>query len=169
MAESNATQTPLEAFSETYDVLIHGIKATSDRAHRLSTALIEDAQQGQRERLQMAKTWAERPLDLASFSSSLVETVTRSQGRSFEFASRWVGELAEAQREFGDGLRRVLTANRSVATATAGAARDLVNRAREGPQSTRPSVTPGGARAATRERTEIPEKRPSDGETASAI
>jgi hypothetical protein len=116
MAESNATGMPLDAFSETYDVFIQGIKATSDRAHRLSTALIEDAQQGQREGLQLAKKWIEKPVDFPSLSSTLLETVTRSQGRAFEFASQWLGELAEAQREFGDGLRGVLAANRSAAT-----------------------------------------------------
>ncbi len=169
MADSEATQTPVDALSETYDVLIQGLKATSDRTYRLSTALIEDAQQSQRERLQLAKRWAERPLDLPNISASLVDTVAMSQGRALEFASLWIGELAEAQREFGEGLRRVLTANRSAATATAGAARELVGRAREGLQSARPSVTPGGARPAAGEHAQIPEKRPTDGETASAI
>ncbi len=174
MAESRATGTPLDAFSETYDVLIQGIKATSDRTHRLSTALIEDAQQDQRERLQLAKRWVERPFDLPNLSASLVETVTRSQGRALAFASHGLLELADAQREFGEGFRRVMAANQDASRATVDAARNLVSRATDEPRSARPSAEAGADRATAGERKQIPdrrlpEKRPSERETTPGL
>ncbi len=100
MAESNATQTPLDALSETYDVLIQGIRATNDRAHRLSTALIEDAKRGQRERLQLTKRLGRasarpRKLFIARRNS---DTVTRSRIRVREPVGRRAGRGAERVR-----------------------------------------------------------------------
>jgi hypothetical protein len=131
MAGNEATAKFIEALNESSDAVIDAIRAANDRGHRLSTAFIEQAQESQREAVELTRKWLAAPLDVPGFYSSVVETVTKSQGRALDATRQWFGDLAEVQKETRDVLQRVIKANRIAGEATADAARGLFNRASE--------------------------------------
>lgn len=144
MAGNDASEKFYAAINEGYDALIDAVRAANDRGHRVSTALIEDAQRGQREAAELAKKWAEAPLDVVGFSGSLIDTTTKAQSRSIEAARQWFGEMAEAQQETRQALQRVLTASRSAGEASVSGARGFFDRTSEAVQA---AVQPSEAKA----------------------
>ena len=135
MAGNDATGKFFEALNESSDALIDAVRAANDRGHRVSTALIESAQEGQREAVELAKKWMGAPFDIAGLYSTLVESATRAQGRTLDVTRQWFGELADAQKETREILQRVVTANRAANEATADVARGVFSRASEAVQS----------------------------------
>ena len=144
MAGNDATVKFFGAMNEGYDAFIDTIRAANDRGHRMSTALIEDVQRGQREAVELATKWAEAPLDLASLSSSIADASTKAQNRSLEVTRLLFGEMAEAQEESREVFQRVVNANRSVGEAAIGVARGFFTRASEAVQSATQSPAPTG-------------------------
>jgi hypothetical protein len=135
MAGNDAAGKFFEALNESSDALIDAVRAANDRGHRVSTALIESAQEGQREAVELARKWIGAPFDMAGFYSTLVESATKAQGRALDVTRQWFGELADAQKETREILQRVVTANRAANEATADVARGVFNRASEAVQS----------------------------------
>jgi phage-related tail protein len=145
MAGNDATAKFFGAMNEGYDAFIDTIRAANDRGHRMSTALIEDVQRGQREAVELATKWAEAPFDLASLSSSIADASTKAQNRSLEVTRQLFGEMAEAQDESREVFQRVVNANRSAGEAAVGVARGFFTRASEAVQSaTQSTPTTGG-------------------------
>ena len=144
MAGTDASEKFYAAINEGYDALVDAVRAVNDRGHRISTALIEDAQRGQRETADLAKKWVEAPLDFVGFSGSLIDTTTKAQSRSIEAARQWFGEMAEAQQETRQALQRVLTASRSAGEASVIGARGIFDRTSDAVQS---AVQPTAAKA----------------------
>jgi hypothetical protein len=136
MAGNDAAGKFFEALNESSDALIDAIRAANDRGHRVSTAVIESAQEGQREAVELAKKWIGAPFDIAGFYSTLIESATRAQGRALEVTRQWFGELADAQKETREILQRVVKANRAANEASADVARGVFSRATETVQST---------------------------------
>jgi hypothetical protein len=136
MAGNDAAGKFFEALNESADALIDAIRAANDRGHRVSTAVIESAQEGQREAVDLAKKWIGAPFDVAGFYSTLVESATRAQGRTLDVTRQWFGELADAQKETREILQRVAKANRAANEASADVARGVFSRATEAVQST---------------------------------
>ncbi len=145
MAGNDATVKFFSAMNEGYDAFIDTIRAANDRGHRMSTALIEDVQRGQREAVELATKWAEAPLDLASLSSSLADASTKAQNRSLEVTRQLFGEMAEAQEKSREVFQRVVNANRSAGEAAIGVARGFFTRASEAVQSAAQSTAATGA------------------------
>lgn len=135
MAGNDAADKLFEAWNESADALVDAIRAANDRGHRVSAALIEQAQEGQRETVELAKKWIAAPFDLMGFYSALVESTTKAQGRALEVTRQWFGEMADAQKETRQLLQRMMTANRSAGEATVEAARGMLTRASEATQS----------------------------------
>ena len=148
MAGNDAAKKFFDALNDNYDALIDSVRAANDRGHRVSTTLIEEAQEGQREAVKLAKSWAESPLDFLNFYNSLIEATTNAQGRTLEATRHWFGELSDSQKETRDVLQRMLNANRA---AGAELARGLVSRASEAVQSASQAATDGNGRRTTRE------------------
>ena len=136
MAENNGAAKFFDAMNESYDALIDGIRATNERGHRISAALIEDTQRGQREVVELAKKWADAPLDLIGFYSSVLEATTKAQTRALEVTRQWVGEMTEAQKETRDVLQRIVSANRNAGEAAVDLSRGIFSRTSEAMQST---------------------------------
>jgi len=111
MAGNDATSKFFEALNDSSDALIDAVRAANDRGHRVSTALIQSAQEGQREAVELTRKWLTAPLDIAGFYSSLIESATRTQGRTLDITRQWFGEMADAQKETREILQRVVTAN----------------------------------------------------------
>ena len=152
MASSEASTKLFDALNEGYDALIDAVRAANDRGHRVSTALLEDAQRGQREAVDLAKKWAEAPFDLVGFYSSVVDVSSKAQGRSLEVARQWFGEMADAQQETREVLQRMIRANRSAGEAAVKVARGFFTRASEAVQSaSQASTAPSGDGRRTRE------------------
>ena len=147
MAGNEATKKFFEALNESSDALIDAIRAASDRGHRFTTAMIEEAQEGQRETVELARKWAAAPTDVSGFYSSLLEGATKAQGRALDITRQWFGELAEMQKESREIFQRVFSANRTAGEATADMARGIFTRASESIQT----VTNGDGRRAPRE------------------
>ncbi len=135
MAGNDATSKFFEALNESSDAFIDAVRAANNRTHRVSTALIESAQEGQREAVELAEKWLGAPFDVAGFYSAVIESATRAQGRALEVTRQWFGELADAQKETREIMQRVVKANRSANEAGADVARGVFSRAREAAQS----------------------------------
>jgi hypothetical protein len=136
MAGNDAAGKFFEALNESSDALIDAIRAANDRGHRVSTAVIESAQEGQREAVEFAKKWIGAPFDLAGLYTTLIESATRAQGRALDVTRQWFGELADAQKETREIIQRVAKANRAANEASADVARGVFSRATEAVQST---------------------------------
>jgi hypothetical protein len=152
MAGNDAATKFFEAINETSDAVIDAVRAANDRGHRVSAAFIEQAQENQREAVELAKKFIAAPLDIPGFYSSLVENATKAQGRALDATRQWFGELAEAQKESREIVQRVVKANRTAGEATIDTARGLFNRATETIQS---NTGNGDGRRAQRTTTEI--------------
>jgi hypothetical protein len=135
MAGNDAATKFFEAINETSDAVIDAIRAANDRGHRVSAAFIEQAQENQREAVELAKKFIAAPLDIPGLYSSMVENTTKAQGRALDATRQWFGELAEAQKETREIFQRVAKANRTASEATVETARGLFNRASETLQS----------------------------------
>jgi len=147
MAGNDATGTLLEAWNETTDAVIDSIRATNDRSHRIATAVIEEAQEGQRELAELTRRWASAPFDLPGFYSAVMENASKAQGRTSEVARQWFAEMSEAQKETRELLQRVLQANRTIGEATAEFARGIYGQANQAIQSATTAADGNGRRA----------------------
>lgn len=143
MAGNDATGRFFEALNESSDAVIDGVRAANNRGHRVSTAFIESAQEGQREAMELAKKWISAPLDIAGLYSHVIENATRSQSRALEVTRQWLGEMADAQKETREVLQRVVRANRTANEATVDLARGAFSRATTAAQSV---TAPGDGR-----------------------
>jgi len=147
MAGDDAASKLYEAINEGSDAIIDATRAANDRVHRFSTALIEQAQESQREAVDMTRKWIEAPLDFIGLLSSMTEATTKAQGRALDATRQWFGEMADAQKETRDLIQKVVSANRHASEATVDLVRGLFSRATEAVQS----ATDGNGRRATRE------------------
>ena len=152
MAGNDAAQKFFEAMNESSDALIDGVRAASDRGHRLSAALIEQAQEGQREAAEFARKWANAPFDFSGLFSSLVDSTTKAQGRVVEGARQWFNEMGEVQKETREIVQRVIDANRKANEAGVEVVRGMFSRAGEAVQS----ITDGNGRTAREKGRETP-------------
>ena len=147
MAGNDAAGKIFEAINASSDAFIDVVRAANDRGHRVSTAFIEAAQEGQREAVELAKKWSASPFDLFGIYSAMVEATTKGQSRALEVTRQWFGEMADAQKETRQLAERVMNANRTASEASIELARGAFTRATEAVQS----ATEGNGRKMTRE------------------
>ncbi len=131
MPQPTAIDKLFGAVDDAYDVLLDSLKAGVDRGHRVSRGLIEQAQTGQRDALELALSVAKSPTDLARTSGALVETLTKTQGRVLDTSRQWLDEALDSQQEGREALRRLIVANRQAGEAVIETSRGLFGRARE--------------------------------------
>lgn len=146
MAANEPTAKLFDAINESSDAMIDAIRAANDRGHRFSTAVIEQAQESQREAVELTRKWADAPLDFLGFLSSVTETTTKAQGRALDATRQWFGEIADAQKESRDVIQRIANANRAASEATVELTRGIFTRANEAVQS----ATAGNGRKAVK-------------------
>ena len=146
MAANEATAKLFDAMNESSDAIIDAVRAANDRGHRFSTALIEQAQESQREAVELTRKWIDAPLDFLGLLSSMTETTTKAQGRALDATRQWFGEIADAQKESRDVIQRMVNANRAAGEATVELTRGIFTRANEAVQS----ATVGNGRKAVK-------------------
>jgi hypothetical protein len=120
-----------DAVDDAYDILLDTLKAGVDRGHRVSRTLIDQAQAGQREALELAQQVAKAPTNISGASSAVVQTFTKTQGRVLELSRQWLDEAMDTQQEGREALRRLIEANRRAGEAVIESSRGAVGRAQE--------------------------------------
>lgn len=129
MANDEATNKYYEALNETSDAVIDAIRAANNRGHRFTTALIEQAQENQRDAAEITKKWAAAPFDMIGLMSSITESTTKAQGRALDATRQLFSEISDAQKESRDVMQRVIAANRTAGEASVDIARGAFSRA----------------------------------------
>src|SRR3989304_6338350 len=82
MAQQSSVDKFFDAVDNAYDVVLDTLKAGADRGYRASKGLIEQAQTGQHEALQLAQSVAKSPTNVAGATGAVVQTLTKTQGRA---------------------------------------------------------------------------------------
>ncbi len=129
MANMDAASKYYEALNETSDAVIDAIRAANDRGHRFTTAIIEQAQESQREAVELTRKWAESPFDFIGLLSSVTESNTKAQGRALDATRQFFGELSDVQKETRNVVQKVINANRTAGEASVEIARGAFSRA----------------------------------------
>ena len=117
------------AVTDSYDALLDALRSANDRGYRVSRKLIDEAERGQREAIELTRRLATSPRDVAGFYSTAVRSVTETQGRVLDLSRQLIDEVSDSQREGRDVLRRVIESNREAGQAAIEATRDAVSRA----------------------------------------
>jgi hypothetical protein len=154
------------AVDDAYDIILDTLRAGVDRRYRVSKGLIEQAQAGQQQVVELASTIAKSPTDLASSSAAVVQTLTKTQGRVLELSRQWLDEAMDTRQEGREALRRLIDANRQAGQAVIESSRGLAGQAQE---RARQIVRPrrGGNSAKAAEGEARPRRKARAGETKS--
>lgn len=145
------------AVNDSYDALLDAVRSANDRGYRVSRRLIDEAERGQHEAIELTRRLTTSPRDVAGFYSSALRSVTETQGRVLDLTRQLVDEVSDSQREGRETFRRVVESNRQAGQAAVEATRDAVSRAGSAVENVsgrvRKRVSPNGA-------TEEEEKKP---------
>lgn len=117
------------AVNDSYDALIDALRSANDRGYRVSRKLIDEAERGQRDAVDLTRKLATSPRDVVGFYSSAVRSVTDAQGRVLDLTRQLIDEVTDSQREGRDVIRRVIEANRDAGQAAIEATRETVGQA----------------------------------------
>src|SRR3989337_4433688 len=86
MAQQSSVDKFLDAGDSAYDVVLDTLKAGVDRGYRVSKGLIEQAQTGQHEALELAQSVAKAPTNVGVATGAVVPTLTKTQARVLEIS-----------------------------------------------------------------------------------
>jgi DNA anti-recombination protein RmuC len=150
MAKNTAADKYFEALTESYDAIIEAIKAGNERGFRVSNNLLAEAQRGQREAVDLGKTFASDPTDVGGFYRAMMESSTKAQGRALELARQMFDELSESRSESREVIEKVVKAQRAAGEAAVEATRDLVSTTAERVRTGVTRVTTGAAEATSK-------------------
>src|SRR5262245_50293440 len=120
-----------DALTESYDAIIDAIKLGNERGFRLSNNLLAEAQKGQREAVDLGKRFADDPTDISAFYRAAMESATKAQGRTLEFARQVFDEVSQAGGETREAVEKVFTSQRAAGEAAIEAVRDVASTAGE--------------------------------------
>ena len=148
MAQNTAADKYFEALTESYDAIIEAIKAGNERGFRVSNNLLAEAQRGQREAVELGRTFASDPTDIGGFYRAMMESTTKAQGRALELARQMFDELSESRTESREVIEKVVKAQRAAGVAAVEATRDLVSTTAERVRTGVTRVTTGVAEQA---------------------
>jgi hypothetical protein len=116
-----------DALTESYDAIIDAIKLGNERGFRLSNNLLAEAQKGQREAVELGKKFADDPTDISAFYRAAMESATKAQGRTLEFARQVFDEVSQAGGETREVVEKVFTSQRAAGEAAIEAVRDVAS------------------------------------------
>jgi DNA anti-recombination protein RmuC len=129
--QKTAVDKYFDALTESYDAIIEAIKMGNERGYRISNNLLAEAQKGQREAVELGKKLADDPTDVAGAYRAMMESATKAQGRTLEFARQVFDELSQSRDETRQVWEKVFAAQRSAGEAAVEAARDVASTASE--------------------------------------
>lgn len=144
MVANETTAKLFDAVNETSDALIDATRAANDRGHRFTTSAIEQAQESQRDAVELTRKWLDAPLDFLGLLGLMTESTTKAQGRALEATRLFFSEMGDAQKEARDMIQRMVSANRTAGEASVELTRNIFTRANDAVQS----ATAGNGRKA---------------------
>ena len=150
MAEATASDRIYTALAEGTTAVMGRMKSGNERAFRIANTLLEEVERGQKEALQLGRSFVERPTDLAGYSATLVEKSGEVQERAFELTRQLVDEFATASRETREVTRRVAQANLNAGRAALDAFRGLFTWTRGAFETALPGRVPSSPQPAPR-------------------
>ena len=125
MAKNTAADKYFEALTESYDAIIEAIKAGNERGFRVSNNLLAEAQRGQREAVELGRTFAADPTDVGGFYRTMMESTTKAQGRALELTRQMFDEMSDSRNEGREVIEKIVKANRAAGEAAVEAVRDV--------------------------------------------
>ena len=131
MPQTSSIDKFFNAVDNAYDVVLDTMKAGADRGYRVSKGVIDQAEQGQRQALELAHAVAKSPTDVGKASGAVMETLTKTQGRVLDISRQWLDEALDSQQERREAMRRWIDANRQAGEAVIEASRGVFGRAQE--------------------------------------
>ena len=148
MAQNTAADKYFEALTDSYDAIIEAIKASNERGFRVSNNLLAEAQRGQREAVELGRTFASDPTDIGGFYRAMMESTTKAQGRALELARQMFDELSESRTEGREVIEKIVKSQRAAGEAAVEATRDLVSTTAERVRTGVARVTTGATEQA---------------------
>jgi DNA anti-recombination protein RmuC len=148
MAQNTAADKYFEALTESYDAIIEAIRAGNERGFRVSNNLLAEAQRGQREAVELGRTFASDPTDIGGFYRAMMESTTKAQGRALELARQMFDELSESRTESREVIEKIVKSQRAAGEAAVEATRDLVSTTAERVRTGVARVTTGATEQA---------------------
>ena len=152
MAEATTADKLFDALTESSTAIIQRLKTGSERSFRVGSTVLEEIERGQRDALELGRTFAKQPLDLAGFAAVLFAKAGEAQERAFELTRQSVDEFATASRETRETVRRVAQANMDGGRAAVDGARGLFSWSRSAIEANLPGRVSAPAPAPARPR-----------------
>lgn len=119
-----------DATNEYFDALFAAIKATEERGHKISVAVIDEAQKEQKEFLEVGRQWVDAPTHLTENLTAMLEAQTRAQERALDIIKDTFGGAGDYRADMQDAVQRMIKANAEAGRATVQVARDAYTRVR---------------------------------------
>ncbi len=96
----------LETIIERQEARFDMIKSINERYYRFVRSVVEATRQGAHDWTNVGRGWAERPTDVVSLYESASEVLANDQARRIALWQEMLDDLAEAQREGREVVRR---------------------------------------------------------------
>ena len=130
----------VDALTESSTAVMDRVKAATERAHRVTTALVSEAERAQQDALDLTRKVIQDPADIVGNSGFAYQKAIGAQERVFEFARNALEEVVTANRETRTAAERVLRANFDASRPAVEQAREFITRTGE---ALRPSFLRG--------------------------
>lgn len=124
MAEANGpVQKYFDSLLQTYDILVDAVDKANERGLKISRQLATDVVKGQREAIELGRTFASQPADYGRLYNALLTSTTEAQGRALAFTQTAYQEAIAAGADARDTVQKIVEANRETGRLAMEAAR----------------------------------------------
>ncbi|MEX2158573.1 MAG: hypothetical protein WEB04_04145 [Dehalococcoidia bacterium] len=121
----------VDALTESSTAVMDRVKTASERAHRVTTALVSEAERIQQDALDLTRKVIQDPADIVGNTGLAYQKAIVAQERVFEFARNALEEAVTANRETRTTVERVLRANFDASRPAVEQVREFVTRTGE--------------------------------------
>jgi hypothetical protein len=139
-----------DAMSETTQAAVERVRAGNERAYRVATAVIREAEWTAQEALGLGRQLVTSPADVLGNTGALYQKSVEAQERALEFGRQLVDELVTATRETRGAAERVARANLELGQPAVEAVQSFAERTRQVIRPGMAQVTQAATRATRR-------------------
>jgi hypothetical protein len=125
MATADPVQKYFDSLLSSYDILVDAVEKANDRGLKVSKAFAADVVKGQREAIELGRTFAAQPTDYSTFYNALLSSSTEAQGRALAFTQTAYQEAIAAGADAREVVTKLVEANRETAKLAMDAARSF--------------------------------------------
>jgi hypothetical protein len=112
LPEKDPVQKYFDSLVATYDILVDAVEKANERGLKVAQQLAADVVKGQRDAIELGRTFATQPGDIAGFYSALLGSTTEAQGRVLAFTQNAYQEAVAAGADARETVQKVVEANR---------------------------------------------------------